>query len=179
MGSLFRSASTFERKWTIRLALGGAITCTQHFANERTCTVGVWGLRNYVELCLCEWAAMGDVCRLSWQPSERRAIRRVFFSLPLSSGSRREIVCLSGLSVWKMRDIITSVCRACTRLCWQRPGRRCSQVLWEEALSRHVAFFFLRDCYLSLIYGSNFQRRIGRTGRSEPLLSSVWHHRVG
>lgn len=96
MGSLFRSASTFERKWTIRLALGGAITCTQHFANERTCTVGVWGLRNYVELCLCEWAAMGDVCRLSWQPSERRAIRRVFFfSPPLVWLTARD-----SLSVW-------------------------------------------------------------------------------
>lgn len=39
---------------------------------------------------------MGDVCRLSWQPSERRAIRRVFsFSPPLVWLTARD-----SLSVW-------------------------------------------------------------------------------
>lgn len=126
---------------------------------------------------------MGDVCRLSWQPSERGAFRRVFFLLLLfspSSGSWREIVCLSGLSVWKMRDISTSVCRTrrvYTRLCWQQPGRQCSQVLWEEAFLGH-AHFFLIDCYLGWMYSLNCQCRIGRTWQSVTLLSSVWHHWV-
>lgn len=45
---------------------------------------------------------MGDVCRLSWQPSERRAIRRVFFSPPLVWLTVRD-----SLSVWivSLKDV--------------------------------------------------------------------------
>lgn len=126
---------------------------------------------------------MGDVCRLSWQPSERRAIRRVFsFSPPLVWLTARD-----SLSVWTVSLKDERHYHERTQAV-QGVHAPVLTATWQTVLSGAVRgstfetcnfFFFLRDCYLSLIYGSNFQRRIGRTGRSQPLLSSVWHHRVG
>lgn len=118
---------------------------------------------------------MGDVCRLSWQPSEKRAIRR--FS---PSGAWGEIVCLSGLSVWMMRAVITRV-----RLCvCARRVRVCVPVLtatWQRALSgvqkgrilRHVAF---KNCSLAQTASQIFSVEAAAL-TAWITLSSVWHNR--
>lgn len=141
----------------------------------RGCALWDVGPQNYVELCLYEWAAMGDVCRLSWQPPEKRAIRR--FS---PSGAWGEIVCLSGLSVWMMRAVIKRV-----RLCvCARRVRVCVPVLtatWQRALSgvqkgrilRHVAF---KNCSLAQTATQIFSVEAA-TVTAWITLSSVWHNR--